>query len=325
MSDVIRKASVVGVTSWGVTLSLLLARNGLKVRLVTRSGDEASRLSTKMEHSRLAGIPLHKNVELVAPSEQAFETDLICFAVPSRSMTENLIRVKNIISDVPILMSATKGFSDSGNKRMSQLISEFLPDNEIAVLSGPNLSRELADGLAGATVIASAPSVRDQLIEAFHSKLLRVYWEHDVIGVEYGGAMKNVIAIAAGMADSLDVGHNAKAALIVRGLAEISRLGEAYGADPLTFKGLSGMGDLMATAYSPLSRNRRFGEKVGSGHSAQTALEEIGETVEGLDALKSARLLASEKDINMPICAELAAVLDQSKRPVEAMYALMDR
>ena len=208
---------------------------------------------------------------------------------------------------------------------MSQLLGEFFPNNEIAVLSGPNLSSELADGLAGATVIASAHSVRDNLIEAFHSKSLRVYWEQDIVGVEYGGAMKNVIAIAAGMADSLEVGHNAKAALIVRGLAEISRLGEAYGADLLTFNGLSGAGDLIATAYSPLSRNRRFGEKVGSGLSAETALEEIGETVEGLDALKSAHSLAAEKNISMPICVELEAVLNHNKKPIEALYTLMDR
>ena len=325
MSDVIRRASVVGVTSWGVTLSLLLARNGLKVQLVTRSGDETDRLSANVNQSRLAGITLHENVSVVAPSEKAFESELICFAVPSRSMMENLMRVRDDISDEPIVMSATKGFSSSGNMRMSELITDFLPNNEVAVLSGPNLSRELADGLAGATVIASALSARDRLINAFHSKLLRVYWEQDLIGVEYGGAMKNVIAIAAGMADSLDVGHNAKAALIVRGLAEISRLGEAYGADPLTFRGLSGAGDLIATAYSPLSRNRRFGEKVGSGLSTEAALEEIGETVEGLDALNSAQLLASEKHISMPICVELEAVLNQNKKPIEALHTLMDR
>jgi glycerol-3-phosphate dehydrogenase (NAD(P)+) len=208
---------------------------------------------------------------------------------------------------------------------MSELVNEILPDNEVAVLTGPNLSRELTEGLPGATVIATKSAKKELLLRAFHSEAFRVYLEDDLVGAEFGGAMKNVIAIAAGIADSLSVGNNAKAALLVRGLAEMTRLGQAFGAKPLTFQGLAGAGDLIATAYSPLSRNRLFGEKIGNGLDTSEALNEIGQTVEGLHSLAAVLVLGKDAGVELPICEELDLIISRRKSAKEALISLINR
>ena len=325
MSESIERAAVLGTTSWGSTLAILLARNGVNVSLIGRSEDEVAELEKNRSHLSLPGIAFPDGLNVMTASAHALEVPLLCVAVPSATMMENLTSIRSFVSPGTLILSATKGFSAGQPKRMSELIGEILPENEVAVLTGPNLSRELTEGLPGATVIATESTRKDLLLSAFHSEKFRVYLEEDLVGAEFGGAMKNVIAIAAGIADSLNVGNNAKAALLVRGLAEMTRLGEAYGARPLTFQGLAGAGDLIATAYSPFSRNRLFGEKIGNGLATAVALNEIGQTVEGLHSLAAILILGKEAGVELPISQELDAIISKRKSAREALISLISR
>ena len=325
MKELIQRAAVLGTTSWGSTLAILLARNGVNVSLIGRSDDEVAELEAKRGHSSLVGITFPDDLRVMTASAQVLDVPLLCVAVPSGTMRENLTSIRSFVSSDTLILSATKGFSAGQPKRMSELIGETFPENEVAVLTGPNLSKELTDGLPGATVIATESTRKDLLLSAFHSEKLRVYLEDDLVGAEFGGAMKNVIAIAAGIADSLNVGNNAKAALLVRGLAEMTRLGEAFGARPLTFQGLAGAGDLIATAYSPLSRNRLFGEKIGNGLDTEVALGEIGQTVEGLHSLSAVLVLGKKAGVELPISQELDAIISKRKSAEEALISLISR
>ena len=325
MTESIQRAAVLGTTSWGTTLAILLARNGVNVSLLARSGREATRLQEGRSHLSLPGIVFPDCLKVTTMTASVLDVPLLCVAVPSATMIENLYSIQSFISPSTLILSATKGFSGGQPKRMSELINDILPDNEVAVLTGPNLSIELSKGLPGATVIATKSTQSELLLGAFHSESLRVYLEDDLVGAEFGGAMKNVIAIAAGIADSLSVGNNGKAALLVRGLAEMARLGQAFGANPLTFQGLAGAGDLIATAYSPLSRNRLFGEKIGNGLDTASALAEIGQTVEGLHSLTATLILAKAAGIELPICEELDSIISRRKSAREALTSLISR
>jgi len=325
VTESIQRAAVLGTTSWGTTLAILLARNGVNVSLLARSGREATRLQEGRSHLSLPGIVFPDCLKVTTMTASVLDVPLLCVAVPSATMIENLYSIQSFISPSTLILSATKGFSGGQPKRMSELINDILPDNEVAVLTGPNLSIELSKGLPGATVIATKSTQSELLLGAFHSESLRVYLEDDLVGAEFGGAMKNVIAIAAGIADSLSVGDNGKAALLVRGLAEMARLGQAFGANPLTFQGLAGAGDLIATAYSPLSRNRLFGEKIGNGLDTASALAEIGQTVEGLHSLTATLILAKAAGIELPICEELDSIISRRKSAREALTSLISR
>lgn len=320
------RVAVVGSTAWGTTLAILLARNGRSVVLLVRDAAEQATLDGARENPRrLPGVDFPRELEVSADASALEDAGLICFAVPSPSFLANVEAVAAHVPDGVTLLTATKGIEAESGRRMSQLLTGALPGRPVVALSGPNLSRELASGLPGSTVIASADAPLDAVRSAFHSDGFRVYTSVDIIGVELGGALKNVIAIAAGMVDAFDYGDNAKAAIVIRGLAEITRLGVAAGADPLTFQGLAGIGDLVATAYSPLSRNRRLGELIVGGTSLEEALATLAATAEGATTVPSALRLAQRLGVDMPITAGLDGILFHGVSPRSAVAALMER
>jgi len=326
MSPAYPQAAVVGATAWGTTLAVHLARNGQPVTLLARTAEEAAQLRTaRMHERRLPGVVFPEGMTVEHDPAAVADASLVCFVVPSRSLQENVRGVASAITADATVLSAVKGIEQGTGRRMSEIIAAELPGRPIAVLSGPNLSREVAAGLPGSTVIATADADAASLRDAFHSSSLRVYSSRDVVGVELGGALKNVVAIAAGMVDSLGFGDNAKAALLTRGLAEISRLGVAAGADPLTFQGLAGMGDLVASSYSPLARNRRLGELVAGGATLDAALEQLGATAEGATTILSVRVLSARYDVEMPITDALYRVLYEGQPPLQAIDELMSR
>ena len=325
------RVGVVGTTSWGTTLAILLTRNGHQVTLWARTPQEAAELASRRENRRLLpGIPLPDELRITsAPSEALGGADLVLLAVPSGRLRENLRRLRESIPPGCVLLSAVKGLERETGKRMSQAIEEEVPglfQHRVAVLSGPNLSREVARGLPTSTVVACRdPAVARWVQEVVGCTAFRVYTSGDLVGVELAGALKNIIAIAAGVADGLGYGANAKAALITRGLVEITRLGAALGASPLTFAGLAGLGDLMATCFSPLSRNRFVGEQVGRGRPLKEVLASMVHTAEGVDTTVAARRLAREWGVEMPITEAAHQVLFEGLEPRQAVARLLGR
>ncbi len=326
MPQAYQSAVVVGATAWGTTLAVHLARNGQPTTLLARTPEEAGALrSARSNERRLPGVMFPASLAVEAARGALAGAGLVVFAVPSRTLEANAAALADHVPSDATLLSAVKGIETSTGRRMSQVLGDALPGRPVAVLSGPNLSREVAAGLPGSTVVATLDADVEALQRAFHSPSLRVYTSEDVIGVEMGGALKNVVAIAAGMVDSLGFGDNAKGALLTRGLAEMSRLGVAAGADPMTFQGLAGMGDLIASSYNPHARNRRLGELVAGGASLAAALEVLGETAEGATTIEAARALAARLGVEMPITDGLHRVLYEGQSPLRAMQELMSR
>ncbi|MGE3961390.1 MAG: NAD(P)H-dependent glycerol-3-phosphate dehydrogenase [Dehalococcoidia bacterium] len=326
MSAAYAAATVVGATAWGTTLAVHLARNGQPTTLLARTADEAAALrAARSNERRLPGVMFPPLLDVAHEPSSLAGSGLVCFVVPSRTLEANARALAPHIASDAVLLSAVKGIEVGSGRRMSQILADAVPGRTVAVLSGPNLSREVAAGLPGSTVIASDEADLEALRAAFHSSSLRVYTSEDVVGVEMGGALKNVIAIAAGMVDSLGFGNNAKGALLTRGLAEMTRLGVAAGADPLTFQGLAGMGDLIASSYSPLARNRRLGELVADGATLDDALAALGETAEGATTIEAARALAGRLGVEMPVTDGLHRILYEGQAPLHAMQELMSR
>lgn len=320
------RAAVVGTTAWGTTLAILLARNGISTTLVARTAEEAARLEAERANSRrLPGFAFPESLCAAAGSEALLDADLVCFVVPSEFLAASVESVREAVPDHATLLSATKGIEQGSGLRMSEVLRRRLPGRPIAVLSGPNLSHEVVSGLPSTTVVASADADLEWVRAAFHSSTFRVYTSTDVVGVELGGALKNIVAIAAGIVDALKYGDNAKAAIITRGLAEITRLGVACGADPLTFQGLAGMGDAIATSYSRFSRNRRLGELLGEGEPLEVALAKIGETAEGARTIPAALELAIRLGVELPIAQVLHAILFERLSARDAVEALLGR
>jgi glycerol-3-phosphate dehydrogenase (NAD(P)+) len=322
----IERAAVIGTTAWGTTLALLLARNGVPTTLVARTPEEARALEADRENARrLPGFPFPETLHAAAEADALSSADLVCFAVPSESMADNARRYAPAIASGVTLLSASKGIELSTGRRMSEVLRALVPGRPVAVLSGPNLSHEVASGLPGTTVIASADADLASLRAAFHAHTFRVYTSADIVGVELGGTLKNIVAIAGGVVDAFRYGNNAKAAVITRGIAEITRLGIATGASPMTFQGLAGVGDAVASSYSPLSRNRRFGELVGGGLSTKQALEAIGETVEGVRTVPAALQLARGLSVELPLTAALDGVIAGTCTAAQAIEELLER
>ncbi|MGE3855990.1 MAG: NAD(P)H-dependent glycerol-3-phosphate dehydrogenase [Dehalococcoidia bacterium] len=324
MPDTFQQAAVVGVTAWGTTLAVHLARRGLPVILVARTEHEAAGLQAIRRSPRLPGVVFPDLLEVGTLADLA-RADLVCFAVPSRTLRANAEALAGVLPADATVLSATKGIDYDTGHRMSEVLGAALPGRPLAVLSGPNLSREVVEGLPGSTVIATRDASLAALTAAFHSRAMRVYTSDDMIGVEFGGALKNVIAIAAGMVDGFRFGDNAKAALLTRGLAEITRLGVAAGAQTVTFLGLAGIGDLVASAYGPSARNRRLGELIAGGATLEESLARLGETAEGATTIPAALRLAERLGVEMPITAGLDRVLYQGAHPLEEVRALMER
>jgi glycerol-3-phosphate dehydrogenase (NAD(P)+) len=325
------KVGVVGTTSWGTMLGVLLAQRGTSVALWSRSEEEAEQLRRDRENRRLLpGTPFPPDLTVSADPGEAFgDAEAIIVAVPSRSLRENLRRIGGNVPRKAVLVSVVKGLERPTGKRMTELMAEELSPASVerfSVLSGPNLSAEIALGYPSSTVVASQnPEVARWVQDLFNSRTFRVYTSDDVVGVELGGALKNVIAIGAGVSDGLGYGENAKAAFVTRGLAEITRLGVASGATPLTLAGLSGLGDLMATCFSELSRNRHVGEQLGRGHALADVRAGMQHVAEGVDTVSAALTLASRYEVEMPITETLSRILFEGMDPQEATTSLLNR
>ncbi len=316
--------AVVGATSWGVTLTWLLERNGHDVTLVTRDRGEDEAVTRAQGIPRLPEVRLPASVTVMHASAVTGSPDGIVLAVPAQHLRRTIASLH--FDHVPVL-SAAKGIELTTGLRMSEVIHQSgWPADQVAVLSGPNLAHEVARSLPAAAVIASADQVRAlEWQRALSGGAFRTYTSDDVTGVELAGALKNVVAIAAGAAWGYGFGANAVATIMTRGLAEITRLGVALGARPLTFQGLAGVGDLAATCFSPLSRNRTLGELLARGRTPEAALAEIGEAVEGASTARIALRLARDAGIELPIADQVTAVLDGRRTVAEAMSELLSR
>jgi len=325
--------TVLGAGSWGTALAVLLAANGHMVRLWAREERLVEALRAARENTRyLPGIVLAPNILPTSDrAEAAGGSEVMVFAVPSGALRQVTEEFGPHLGPDILLLSASKGLEDSTGLRMSQVLAATLPDaaRRTVVLSGPNLAVEMARGVPTASVVASADpnaaAAVQQLFTYQSPPTFRVYTSEDVIGVELGGAIKNVIAICAGVCDGLGFGDNAKAALMTRGLSEAVRLGRAQGADEATFLGLSGVGDLIATGASSLSRNYRVGKALGQGRSLFDTLAELGQVAEGVPTTRALCELAARSQVEMPLCSALNAVLFENRSAPEMIQELMLR
>jgi glycerol-3-phosphate dehydrogenase (NAD(P)+) len=320
--------AVIGATSWGTTLAALLARGGNNVSLMVRSVAEADTLNTAREnHRHRPGLRFPETLRATFDPEALATAEVVLLAVPSASLRENMIRSAPAIAHGATIVSATKGLEAPDCLRMSEVIATFGVEAErIVSLSGPNIAGEIARGLPAATVVAGTNSARLQKVQALlNGPTFRVYTSEDVTGVELGGSLKNVVAIACGLSDGLGYGENARAALITRGLAEITRLGMAAGANALTFLGLAGIGDLLLSCQSNQTRNHALGVALAQETTLDEAIESAAGVVEGVATARSLPRLAERYGVSMPICESLHSVLFEDKPPVEAGRDLMSR
>ena len=319
--------AVVGAGSWGTGLAAHLARSAHAVRLWARDAALAREIADRHENSRyLPGIPLPA-VQATSDLAEALKDAEIAFvAVPSEFCRDVFRGLRPHLGAGTTLVSATKGLELGTLRRMSEVAAEEAPGHPVAVLSGPSFAMEVAQGQPTTVVVASAErGVAEAVQRAVSSRSFRAYSSDDVIGVELGGSLKNVIAIAAGIVDGLGYGHNTVAALITRGLAEISRLAVALGARPDTLSGLAGLGDLVLTCTGGLSRNRRLGHALGAGHSVGEAVAELHMVAEGVRTTQAACALAERAGVEMPIAQQMRAVLYEGKPPREGVEELMLR
>ncbi|HEX7734446.1 MAG TPA: NAD(P)H-dependent glycerol-3-phosphate dehydrogenase [Ktedonobacteraceae bacterium] len=321
---------VIGSGAWGTTLARLLAGKGIQTTLWEHHSDRARSMQEQRENQMfLPGFRFPETLRVTAEIEQATSgQDLLVLVTPSQKLRDNLRLLLPALEPRTLLVCASKGIEVGTLKRMSEVICEELPDarTRLAVLSGPNLSREVASEKPTAAVVAAYTSevaLRSRsVLTAAH---FRVYNSDDVIGVELGGALKNIIAIGAGFSDGMGYGENAKAAFITRGLAEISRLGIAGGANPLTFSGLAGIGDLIATCASPLSRNQQLGRRLAAGEKLEEILASTHSVAEGVFTTRAALKLASMYGVDMPITRALSMVLFENLDPYKVVPELMMR
>ena len=320
--------AVIGTTSWGTTLATLLAHNDNEVSLMARSVQEADTINAARENTRhRPGLKLPGNVTATIDAEAIARAETVVLAVPSAGLRTNLVRLAPSISSDASVLSATKGLETSSCLRMSEVIESFgIERRRVLVLSGPNFAGEIAAGLPAASVIAGVDEERSRAAQQlFNARTFRVYTSDDPVGVEICGAVKNVIAIACGLSDGLGYGENAKAALITRGLAEITRLGVAAGAQPLTLLGLAGIGDLVLTCEGNQSRNRRLGLALAQELPLNEAVASVEGVVEGINTARAVPELARRHGVEMPICESLHAVLFEGKPAVDAGRDLMAR
>lgn len=321
--------SILGAGSWGTALAMLLARNGVSVRLWDRDTAHITALNKARANERyLPGIPLPDGVTPIADLQETLaHTDFVLVVVPSGGFRETLKKIA-ALQDAPVnLIWASKGLEPGTCKFLHQVVEEEMPDRTaFAALSGPSFALEVARGLPTAVTIASPDAAYAQTVaRLFHGPTFRAYTSTDVIGVELGGSVKNVLAIAAGISDGLGYGANARAALITRGLAEIMRLGTKLGGQRETFMGLAGVGDLVLTCTDDLSRNRRLGLALGRGSTLDEAVREIGQAIEGLETAKELYALAAANQVDMPITAQVKAILYDGAQPASTVQALLTR
>jgi len=324
------KAAVLGAGSWGTTFAQVLCDAGTPVTLWARRADTVDAINDLHENPRyLQGITLPPTLTATTDVAAALDgADLVFLAVPAQTLRDQLSACRPLIPAEALLVSLMKGIEHGSDKRMSEVIMETasVTPSRVAVISGPNLAREIAERQVAASVVACSDEMSARLLQrACHTGYFRPYWNTDVLGCELGGTVKNVIALAVGIAVALGLGDNTKATLITRGLAEMARLGEAMGADPRTFAGLAGMGDLVATCSSPLSRNRRFGEYLGQGMTVAQAKERTTQTAEGVTSCAPVLELARKYGVEMPITEAVAALITGQLSVGDAAALLMSR
>ena len=321
---------VIGSGAWGTTLACLLAKKGIETTLWEHRPERAIEMQQQRENTTfLPGIRFPAMLYVTSQvAEAAREKDMLLLVTPSQRMRENVRLLAPYVGKETLLVSASKGIEISSLKRMTEVIAEELPQARarIAALSGPTISREVAEEKPTAVVVAAGEekiAVRARTI--LNTIRFRVYTANDLVGVEFAGALKNIIAIGTGFNDGMGYGDNAKAAFITRGVAEMSRLGIAAGAHPLTFAGLAGIGDLIATCASPLSRNHKLGRRLATGEKLDAILASMHSVAEGVYTTKAALQLAARYDVEMPITQQLSLVLFEGLDPRKAMPELMMR
>jgi len=323
------KIAILGDGGWGTALAILLSRLDAQICLWGAFPEYVSFLDRERENKKfLPGVKIPSKVIILSNINKAIDkAEIVILAIPAKFMRSVLRRIKEVSFKGRIIVSATKGLEQESLKLMSEVIKEELREAErLCILSGPSHAEEVARNVPTAVVVASSQKETAQKIQhLFSCESFRVYTSTDVIGVQVGGALKNVIAIAVGMCDGLGLGANSKSALITRGLAEIKRLGEQMGAFPSTFAGLSGMGDLVGTCFSGYSRNRKLGEEIGKGRRLEEVLSRTEMVVEGVNTLKAVLKLCKRYKVEMPISQEVSAVLFKNKSPRQAVKDLMLR
>lgn len=323
-----KKIGVIGAGSWGTALSWLLSNNGHQVTVWSVIEDEIAMLKEKREHvTKLPGVKLQESICFTTDLEGAMkEKDVLILAVPSPFTRSTARKMAPYCEEGQLIVNVAKGVEEHTLLTLSQIIEEEIPQASVNVLSGPSHAEEVGKGLPTTCVIGSKEKeTAEYLQEIFMSPVFRVYTSPDILGIELGAALKNVIALAAGVADGLGYGDNTKAALITRGIAEISRLGIAMGANAETFFGLSGIGDLIVTCASVHSRNRKAGYLMGKGYTMQEAMDEVKMVVEGVYSAKAALGLAEKYHVEMPIIVEVNKILFEGMKAADAVNGLMLR
>jgi glycerol-3-phosphate dehydrogenase (NAD(P)+) len=322
------KIGVIGSGSWGTALAWLLHNNGHQVTLWSYLEEETEMFRKHHQNTdKLPGVILADDVEFTCDLERSVRgKDLLVLAVPSPAVRSTSAKMKAFAGEGQVIVDVAKGIEESTLMTMTDIIEQEVPQADVAVLSGPSHAEEVGKGLP-TTIVAGARSRKtaEYIQEIFMSPVFRVYTSSDMLGIEIGAALKNVIALAAGIADGLGYGDNTKAALITRGIAEISRLGTAMGANPHTFSGLSGIGDLVVTCASVHSRNRKAGYLIGQGCTMSEAMEKVHMVVEGVYSARAGQKLAEKYGIEMPIVSVVNQVLFEDKSPAEAVRELMQR
>ncbi len=328
MRDGLTEIGVIGAGSWGIALAKLLADNGHKVTVWSIIPEEIEMLKTKGEHTdKLPGVKLPEGIEYTTDLESTCrDKDILVLAVPSPYTRSTSASMKEYVKDGQIIVNVAKGIEENTLYTLSQIIEEELPQAKVTVLSGPSHAEEVGRGMPTTVVVgARDQATAEYLQNIFMNDVFRVYTSSDILGIELGGALKNVVALAAGIADGLGYGDNAKAALITRGIAEIGRLGMAMGGKFETFCGLTGIGDLIVTCASMHSRNRRAGILIGQGKSYDEAMAEVKMVVEGVYSAKAAMGLSRKYGVDLPIIEQVNEVLFDGKPASEALVALMGR
>ncbi len=324
-----KQIAVVGSGSWGCALAILLAEKGYRVRLWSFFPEESKALAKERENKAcLPGVSFPDLIECSDDLEYCMaDSEAVVSSVPSKGVRATARQMKKYLKiEEQVVISVSKGLEAESLMRLSEVLKEEIPGLRIAALSGPSHAEEVAKNMPTAIVAAAENlSIAEYVQDLFMTDFFRVYKNTDIAGVEYGGALKNIIALCAGISDGAGFGDNAKAALMTRGITEISRLGVALGAKSETFSGLSGIGDLIVTCTSVHSRNRRAGILIGQGKKVEEALKEVKMVVEGVPATRAAYHLAQQKDIEMPIVEQAYRVLFESESPIKAVSGLMMR
>lgn len=319
---------IIGAGSWGTALSVLLYDNGHHITIWSIDPEEVRMLDEKREHQKkLPGVKLPEDMKITGDLESAVRgKDFLVLAVPSPFTRSTAKKMAPYVAEGQIIVDVAKGIEETTLMTLSRQIEEEIPQADVAVLSGPSHAEEVGRKLPTTCVVgAKTKKTAEYLQSAFISNIFRVYTSPDILGIELGGSLKNVIALAAGMADGLGYGDNTKAALITRGIAEISRLGVKMGGKPQTFTGLTGIGDLIVTCASIHSRNRKAGYLMGQGKSMQEAMDEVQMVVEGVYSAKAAAKLAEKYQVSMPIVSEVNSILFEGKSAAQAVSDLMLR